>query len=277
MDRPYCYPLAIQLTLPQGFREDAELITTLRILQDAGFTGVELNIEDPESVPPQAVMSFLGEFDLKMTMFASGATARAERLSLSASDKAVRGHSVARCIELVDYASHFRAGIILGLMKGDAREEKGNASHRLVESLSDIAPEAQRKGVAVLVEATNRYEASVANSLDDAAAIVGAVPDAAALRILPDTFHMNIEERDQFDALTRHRFLYDSLHVSDNNRRFPGLGGIDFGRLVRHLDRMGFTGSLAIEGNAGEPLTEDLQKTIAYLSRVLSPEGASDG
>jgi sugar phosphate isomerase/epimerase len=120
----------------------------------------------------------------------------------------------------------------------------------------------------LLVEATNHYESSVANSLEDAAATIQDFRNPY-LRILPDTYHMNIEERSMFGALIRFMDLYDSLHISDNNRLFPGLGGLDFLGLLRFLRDVGYAGGIAIEGNVRDSFEEDLGASMGLLRHML--------
>ena len=91
----------------------------------------------------------------------------------------------------------------------------------------------------------------------------------AWLRILPDTFHMNIEEQSTPGSLARFAGLYESVHISDNNRLFPGLGGIDFGGILRFLRDAAYQGGIAIEGNIRDSFEEDLRASMSLLSPTL--------
>jgi len=87
--------------------------------------------------------------------------------------------------------------------------------------------------------------------------------------MLPDTFYMNIEESDMLESLRAHKDRFSSLHLSDNNRFFPGLGAIDFRRLIEFLSRIGYQGRLAIEGNVRESVESDLRASAARLKPFL--------
>jgi sugar phosphate isomerase/epimerase len=113
--------------------------------------------------------------------------------------------------------------------------------------------------VPLLIEATNHDESAVANN--------------PFVRILPDTFHMNIEERDQFESLAKYAALYDSLHISDNNRYFPGFGAVRFAGLFKFLLDNGYSGGLAIEGNVRQDLLSDIRGTMEYLTPLLQSPG----
>jgi D-psicose/D-tagatose/L-ribulose 3-epimerase len=229
--RSFCYPLAVQFALPERWRDDRALGDTLDGLRAAGLTGVELNIADPFSLDWPDLFAYLKEHGLALFRFASGLTAKAHGLSLSASDEQTRRRSVTACGEVVRALGGTGTGIIIGFLKGPPAADRDGARHRFAQSLADLVPDAAAHGVPLVVEATNRYESSVANALDDTAALL---PDTDArgrwVQILPDTFHMNIEEADMTGALARHAALFSSVHLSDNNRLFPGRGAIDFGR-----------------------------------------------
>ena len=266
-DPGYVFPLSIQMVLPtdylkEGFRRK------LTLLQEWGFSGLELNITRPEEIDPAALKSLLADYGLQMTMFASGATANAEGLSLSHPDERLWDASVRRCTELMDFAALFRAGVIVGFLKGGLSADPVAARQRFGEAVGRLEAHARAKQVPLLIEATNHYESAVANSLAEAAAFIQGY-DNPHLRILPDTYHMNIEERSPFGALARHMEFYDSLHLSDNNRLFPGLGALDFMALLRFLKEVGYEGRVAIEGNVRGSFEEDLRASMSLLQPML--------
>jgi len=265
----YKYPLSIQLTLPENHEHDRDFREVLQTLQTYGFSGVELNIVRPEGIDPQQLERFLNGFGLRMTMFASGASAKAEGLSLCAPEEEVVEKSIARCGEFIRFAARFGAGVIVGFLKGGAAVDRQAARRRFAGSLERIAPLALQARVPVLIEATNRYESAVANSLEDTCALIACFSGNRYLRVLPDTYHMNIEEADPFAALRRHHSLYDSIHISDNNRFFPGLGAIRFEELFQFLSDTNYSGSIAIEGNIRDDLLSDLRKSVSYLQPMI--------
>jgi sugar phosphate isomerase/epimerase len=252
----------------KGFRQ------TLDLLQGLGFSGIELNVVRPEAVDPVELKALLAQHGLQMTMFASGATANAEGLFLSHLSERTRSASVRRCITLLDFAAEMEAGIIIGFLKGPSVLDREGALAQFRKSIDELAPHALSKQVPCLIEATNHYETSVVRTLQEGAEIL-AGHDNPFLRLLPDTYHMNIEERSMMGALVRYSNLYDNLHISDNNRFFPGLGAIDFAALVRFLLQIGYGGGLAIEGNVRESFERDLRASMRYLEPILRGVWAS--
>lgn len=265
MNPRFRHPLSLQTVLPDDYESNGDFGSLLELLRELGFWGVELNVGDPADHPFEAVRRFLGRHGLRLSMLATGLAARRLGLSLSHPDEGERRRAVDKCKEMIGWVGDSGTGVIVGLLKGGPSPDPDAARRRFAASLESILPAAAARRVPVLVEATNRYETAVANTLEEAASLVEG-HDARWAQILPDTFHMNIEETDAPAALRAHRGRIASLHLSDNNRRFPGFGAIDFGRIASALDEIGFRGRLAIEGNAPGDLRGDLRATIHHLT-----------
>ena len=189
----YRYFLAIQTRLPEDYLEDTEFRRNLETLKRLGFDGVELNIKDPESVEPARLKAYLGEFGLVLSMFASGLTAKTYQLSLATADEARRREAIRRTARFLEFAHEFGGGMIAGLLKGAPQEAGPGARERLAASVLELAPAANRLKTPLLIEAVNRYESPVGHSLADTWDVARRA-GSPLVKILPDTFHMNIEE-----------------------------------------------------------------------------------
>ena len=262
------FPLGVQFTLP-GKEDDKEFHRKLAHLQKLGFYGVELNVVEVNAIPAGRLKAILDCYDLKLTRVATGGMANSRGLSLSHADPVQRLKAQDGLRELMDYAAVFDAELILGFIKGAAGSVKAEAQKRLTESLAQVQRDALDHRTKLILEATNRYEASAVHSLADAASVVDQL-DRRAFGILPDTFHMNIEERDMAAALIQYRDYYTAVHISDNNRYFPGLGAIDFAHVVNILRSTGFNGYLGIEGNLFRSFEEDISLSTSLMDEIYS-------
>ena len=262
------FPLGVQLTLPEDFRSDSDFSRLLSLARQSGLAELELNILDPDEFDFSELESFLRTFELTMTRMATGGFAKRHGLSLSSGNEKVRVESVAHCASLVRTARLHSWEVIIGILKGGQDGDPAAARERFSRSLVEIADLCEPGPLPVLLEATNRYESPVANTLEDAANFISAHA-GRGMKLLPDSFHMNIEESNMASALTRFRGHYHSLHVSDNNRLFPGFGAIDFARLLHLLSEIGYTGSLVLEGNTRTSVHADLEYSIGFLDRIL--------
>ncbi|MEJ2641806.1 MAG: sugar phosphate isomerase/epimerase [Desulfosarcinaceae bacterium] len=259
------YPLAVQLVLPADYARNADFQADLDLLQKLGFAGVELNMARPETVDLTDLRRFLDDYGLAFTQFASGLSAKTKGLSLTSADPGVWQRSVDFCRQMIDRLTGSDTGIIVGFLKGGPGEDRKKAEARITEALAQIAPHAEGSRVRVLIEATNRYESAVANDLAATASLIEA-HESPYLGFLPDTFHMNIEEPESIAAsLKRWAGRYNALHLSDNNRRFPGFGAIDFSALFASLRETGYAGTVAIEGICPGGFREEIRAAADHL------------
>ncbi|GAA4973771.1 sugar phosphate isomerase/epimerase family protein [Actinoplanes utahensis] len=125
----------------------------------------------------------------------------------------------------------------------------------LLEGLAELGEHAAREGAILALEPLNRYEDHMVNRLDQAAELIDAV-GLPSLRILADTYHMNIEEDEPTSALVAAAAHLGHVQVSDSNRFQPGAGHLDWAALLSTLDAIGYDGWLAVECRLrGEPAT----------------------
>ena len=265
----FIYPLGIQTVLPPDWPRNNRFRDDLLTLKELGFENLELNILDFEQVDGEKLNHFLENFGLHLTQFATGLTAKTRGLSLSSAEPQVRDRSIEQARSMIEFASRAGCGIIIGFLKGGPASDPAAARTYFRQALAQLTPRASELQVPILVEATNRYESAIANSLADAVDLILPL-DCPYLRILPDTFHMNIEEADSHEALKSCLDHFDALHISDNNRFFPGFGAIDFGRVLKSLERIGFNGRLALEGNLKVDFSSDVRAATAYLAPLLA-------
>ena len=109
--------------------------------------------------------------------------------------------------------------------------------------LCDIAAE---HDVTIVIEPVNRYEINFVNSVDEGAAIVQDV-QRDNIGLMPDVFHMNIEDAKIGETLFRYKELIKYIHFADSNRWAPGQGHLNFDEIFEALKKAQFDGWAAIE------------------------------
>jgi sugar phosphate isomerase/epimerase len=118
----------------------------------------------------------------------------------------------------------------------------------VVDALKEVYIHAMKSGVKMAIEPINRYETYFVNRGDQALALAKDVGPECGVCL--DVFHMVIEEVDMFAAIRKAgKKLYD-VHVADNNRLAPGMGNVDWGKLVTTLREVGYEGALTMEAVA---------------------------
>jgi len=123
----------------------------------------------------------------------------------------------------------------------------------LLEGLTELGQHAAREGATLALEPLNRYEDHMVNRLDQAVDLIRTV-GLRSVRVLADTYHMNIEEDEPTSALVKAADFLGHVQVSDSNRFQPGAGHLDWAALLGTLDAIGYDGWLAVECRLrGEP------------------------
>jgi D-psicose/D-tagatose/L-ribulose 3-epimerase len=152
--------------------------------------------------------------------------------------------------QMAQVGSDYLAGCIgysLGTLTGSppTAEERQN----VIDGLKEVASEAKKRGITLALEACNRYETYVYNTLADAREAVLAV-GADNLRLHADTYHMNIEEEGFYTPLVDTADVLDYIHMSESHRGLVGSGTVIWEQVWRGLADANFTGKLVLESFA---------------------------
>lgn len=141
---------------------------------------------------------------------------------------------------------------------------------RAIHSQQQIGSHAASVGVTVGLEALNRFECYLLNTMDGLAAFVGKVGHPN-IRAMYDTFHANIEEADPIGALTRNRDVIAHIHLSENDRGVPGRGNIPWAETFAAIRDSGYDDWLTIEA-FGRGLPDLAAATKVWRDFAESPE-----
>jgi D-psicose/D-tagatose/L-ribulose 3-epimerase len=135
-----------------------------------------------------------------------------------------------------------------------------------------IAPIAQAAGVKCAIEALNRFESHLLNTMEQAASYVKRV-NHPNFGTMYDTFHANIEEKDAVGCIaTVHATgKLNHVHISENDRGTPGTGHAPCREAIRKLVSLGYNGWLTIEAFGGA-LPDLAAATRVWRDFFSSPE-----
>lgn len=113
-------------------------------------------------------------------------------------------------------------------------------------TLKRAARVAAGHGVALGIEAINRYETYLNNTAEQLADLLDRIGEDNVFAHL-DTYHMNIEEKGfrRPIELLGDRLRY--VHLSESDRGTPGTGNVDWDDVFSGLQAIGFRGRLAME------------------------------
>jgi 5-keto-L-gluconate epimerase len=253
----------------------ADVLETIPALGGLGFDGVEMAIRDPAQVDLDGLAEAAERAGVAVPAIGTGQAYLEEGLSLTAPDERVRVRAAARLLAQVAVARRLGALLIVGLIHGPIPPEtdRAAAAERLLEGLGTVARAARTAGVRIVVEPINRYESNWLNTVEEVLDLLDRLGEDN-VGVLPDTFHMNIEEGDVGAALRRGGARVWHVHVADSNRRAPGWGHLDFGAVVRTLDEIGYGGFVSAEILPLPGVLDAAWQTIRAL-RPLVPRDAA--
>ncbi|MFC7704582.1 sugar phosphate isomerase/epimerase family protein [Plastorhodobacter daqingensis] len=135
----------------------------------------------------------------------------------------------------------------------------------LAESVARICDWAG--GRMVVFEILNRYESHQVRTVAEGLALLDRV-GAPNLFLLPDAYHMNIEEADPAAALRDGGSRIGLYHLADSNRGAVGDGHCDFASQFAALDAIGYDGPMIVEPAAPGPDPFNTDKGAGYRDRL---------
>ncbi len=150
---------------------------------------------------------------------------------------------------------------------GISREE---ATRNYVDGLRDVAPQAEQRGVTILIEALPLEQTDVVLSLDEAVQHVMAI-NSPAIRTMFDTHNAVDEVEPHADLIRKHYGLIRHIHVNETDGRHPGTGDYDFVPIFRTLADLNYQGWISMEAFDFSPGAETLaRESIEYLNRRIA-------
>ncbi len=214
-----------------------------------GFDTVEIPIEAPEHLDPAKVKAAADRAGLAIgSVCACMGPGRDFRGSPADQEAAM-----VYCKALIDQAVVLGCPSLIGPVysvvgKADAVEPKQQKIEwaLVVKNLKVLAKYAEARGVTICIEPLNRFETDFLNTCDQGLRLVRAVNSPAA-KLHLDTFHMNIEEKDQAAAIKKAGKLLGHFHACGSDRGTPGGDHIAWPAIVKALKAVGYQGDVVIE------------------------------
>ncbi|MQY60447.1 TIM barrel protein [bacterium] len=251
------------------FRDDIE--TSMKKAHDMGFDGVELALLDSSQIKVEAVGDLCQKFHLDIPMISSGQVYAQGSLCFSSPDKEVRDEAIACIKTLIDLAERFGSMVNIGRVRGpiEPNEPYEISENRFLDSLDVVAQYAAPKGVVIAVEPVNRYELNFINRVDEAFKVISKL-SRPNIKIMPDTFHMNIEESSIEATFLNYKDYIVYIHFADSNRLAPGMGHLNFPNIINVLKTAGYEGYVTAEILPHPTPDEAAMRAAKYLKTLLT-------
>ena len=258
-----------------------DFATACKAIRAAGYSGIEIApftlAEDPASVTAvqrgeyrdiiaSEGLAFVGLHWLMVSP---------KGLHVTTPDASLRARSWQHIRNLIDLCADLGPGGVMvfgspyqrATTGGLTREE---ATRHYVEGLAAVAPQAEQRGVTVLIEALPKAQCDVVQTLAEAASLVEQI-NSPAIRTMFDV-HNAIDEIDPHAALVDRYFpLIRHVHVQELDGRHCGWGDYDYKPVLEMLRRRNYQGWVSLEAFDFTPGAEKLaNESLRHLEAEIA-------
>jgi sugar phosphate isomerase/epimerase len=213
-----------------------------------GYDGAELALRYAAEVDVPEMKRRLAATGLEVPCISSGQVFAADRLYFTHPDRTVRDAAVERIADMIRLAAEFGAKVNTGRVRGIVHEGETveAATARYLACIGRCADVAEPLGVELIVEPVNRYEVNFINNCAEGLEIVKRA-SRRCVKLMPDLFHMNIEDASFRQAFESARDYIGYVHVADSNRLAPGWGHLPFDEIFQILSDIRYDGYITAE------------------------------
>ena len=249
----------------------AEHFPLLANLKKTGFDGVELPLFDGDEAHYKKVGKELKNLGLACTtvmccMAENNPVSPDAAVRQKASERLKWGLAMSATLGSTHLCGPYHSALGVFSGAGPTEDEK----KRSVEVLRGAAEEAKKHNILLCVEYLNRFECYLLTTAVDARALVKQV-NHPNFRMMYDTFHANIEEKDITQAILGAADSIAHVHISENDRGVPGTGQVQWRETFAALKKIKYDGWLTIE-SFGRALPDLATATKIWRDLFRSPE-----
>lgn len=255
-------------------------IDLLTKVKNMGYDIIEIAVEDTQLIDWKVIKDVAQELDLNITISGAFGTER----DISSVEPRYRQLGKEYIIDCIKIASEVNSPIFggpvysaVGKTRLVSEEQKKQERAWCVETLREVCKIASDYGVVVGLEPLNRFETDMVNTVDQAISIVNEVGNIQ-LKIVLDTFHSNIEEKNiPASILKIGKDLLCHVQGNESDRGTPGTGHLEWEGIRDALQYIGYDGAVVLE-TFGQPSKElaraaCIWRPLANSADELASEG----
>lgn len=216
-------------------------------LSQLGYDGVEIPIFNGDENHYVKLARRCADLGLRCT----ASTALGPENNPCDPDASIRARALNRLKWTIDNAHSLGAAVLcgplyspLGFFTGQCPAES-ELCHA-ADTLRVAAEHAAKAGVTLAIEPLNRFETYLINTAGQGREFVSRVGHPH-VRLMYDTFHGHIEERDPVESFNSVAPDLGHIHIAENDRGIPGRGHADLAPIIRSARQSGYDGWIVIE------------------------------
>lgn len=229
-----------------------------------GFDAVEIAIDDPAGYDPKLIRAALDENGLVCNTVCGAFGPDRDLRGTPEQQQTSLGYLMTMLDQMEVLGAKILAGpaySAVGRAEAVPPKEYRRQWKTVVKHLKTLSRQAEKKGMRIAIEPLNRFETDFLNTVDQALALIEDV-GSPAIGVHHDTFHLNIEEKDQARAIRRASKRLFHVHACGCDRGTPGKDHIDWPGIAAALKAVKYDGDVTIES-----FTQDV-KVIARAAAI---------
>jgi sugar phosphate isomerase/epimerase len=232
---------------PGSYPVWGEFFGDLLHMKRLGYGAVELQITNPARLNEKLLRESLDISGYHLCAIQTGGSYATRRNCLCTANAKVWDRTIELLWSFVDLAARFGSLLVFGSLQGRAKDEPDlqTGRQRIIEALNLVGQYATERGVVLALEPVNHLEVAWHHTIEEVHQLVRAI-NLPGVRMMVDTFHMNIEERAMLAPLAAIRDVLAHVHLCETNRDVLGTGHWDTAAFLRELHRLGYQGYCSI-------------------------------
>jgi 5-keto-L-gluconate epimerase len=234
-----------------------------------GFDGVELALRRVSEINLSELDILLSENNVEVSCISTGQVFADGGLVFTHDKESKRREVKAIFKEFIDMAQGYGKMVNIGRIRGTVGDrDRQYVEDLFIDVVRELCEYARSKGVTLLLEPVNRYECDFINTVEEGVGFLKRIA-ATNLAIMPDVFHMNIEEKNIGEVLTNNIDHVKYVHFADSNRLAPGQGHIDFRHILDTLQNVGYDEYISIEILPNPSPDIAARQAVNYLRPII--------
>ena len=255
-----------------GTAINEELFPVLEQIKAIGYEGVEVPIFD---VNPKNWQTWRTKLD-ELALGRIAVTICGSDFNQISFDPKMRASTLERNKRAVDCAVVLGADLLTGPFHSALSYFTGKPATSeewkwAVENLFQLSEYAEKQGVTLGLEYLNRFESYLVSCADELLKLVESVGHPSC-KIMFDTFHANIEEKNLGNAIRKLSKHLVHVQVSENDRSIVGQGNVNWQDVFSALKEINYKGWVSVEAFSEKLPAANIWRQMFENEEVLMKE-----
>ncbi|MFT3948634.1 MAG: sugar phosphate isomerase/epimerase [Agriterribacter sp.] len=214
-----------------------------------GFDAVEIALEDASHIDAKIVKKALDDNGLICGSICAAMGADRDFRGTASDQEGAKKYLEGIIDVMPDLGCSFLIGPLysaVGRADFETPEDYKKQWDLVVKHLKALAGYAQKANVTLCLEPLNRFETDFINTCDQVLKLANDI-DHPSVGVHLNTFHMNIEEKNQAKAILKAGSKLKHFHACGTDRGTPGNDSLNWTEIFKALKQIGYDNNVVIE------------------------------